>query len=593
MERPEVLQQKLEHWCAASVRALSSQPLLAYRGHQLCLGEQPLWWQSPHLQLDFSTQDASQLRGVADSIALRLHFSDHKLHQKLAPDQAVQGLLLDLLEQLRCESLAPDRFPGIVANLHRRFLFWANRAAHSPLTENQIGLLVYTVAIMCWSRLLGQPIPAQIEEVIEATRWGLAEPIGGHLRELKKHRNDQRTYSGHALRLAEVVAGMASNGRDEAEEQANKQEVNSTLRLLSKNAVSKTAWLEADAANWQQDNANVAMLEPLINTPPDFLYHVYTPAYDREVFATRIIRSAQLKKLREQLDKRVRLQSVNKHRVARHLQALLARPVLSGWSFGKEAGYLDSARLVRLITSPQDRRLFRREDQRPASDCIVSILVDNSGSMTHHNEFLAALVDTLAHVLELANIESEVLGFTTGEWSGGRVMKEWQAAGKPAKPGRLNSLRHTVYKAAETPWRRARQAIAGMLKADLFREGVDGEALQWASRRLQRRPEQKKIILMISDGSPMDTATASANYPEYLDHHLLQVARSIENHPGISLAAIGVGLDLSAYYQHNLPISLTENLSTADYFSIADLLARSAIKFNPKRRARELKTLHN
>ncbi|MEM7359525.1 MAG: hypothetical protein AAF431_10540 [Pseudomonadota bacterium] len=588
MERQEVLRQKLEHRCATSARALAGQPALHYRDHQICLGAQPLWLQSPHLQLDLSTCDASELRGVADSIALRLHFSDQQLHQHLAPQQALQRLVVDLLEQLRCESLAPRQFPAIKANLRRRFIYWANQAAHSRLTENNIGLLIYTVAIMCWSRLLAQAIPEQIEEVIEATRWGLAKPVSALLRDLKNYRTDQRKFNQYAHQLAEVVASMVGNNLE-----GEDSEVRTSLRLLVKNGESSHSWLLLDPTQSLSGGMDDITLLPNPASESAFSYRVYNRAYDQEVSATKTIRAAQLKKFRHQLDKRIGLQTVNKHRVARQLGELLANPALSGWSFGEEEGYLDSARLARLITSPQERRLFRREDHRPASDCLVSILVDNSGSMTHHNEFLAALVDTLAHILELAGITTEVLGFTTGEWSGGRLMKEWQAAGKPDHPGRLNSLRHTVYKAASTPWRRARSAIAGMLKSDLFREGVDGEALLWALHRLKQRPEQKKILLMISDGSPMDTATALANSPEYLDQHLVQVARSIENSSDIALAALGVGLDLSTYYQSNFAISLSEQLDTADYMNIAKLLGRSAAKFKPQRSSRDLKTLYN
>jgi cobaltochelatase CobT len=185
------------------------------------------------------------------------------------------------------------------------------------------------------------------------------------------------------------------------------------------------------------------------------------------------------------------------------------------------------------------------------------------------------MIDTLAKALELADIKTEILGFTTTEWNGGRVLKDWTKAGKPGDPGRLTSTCHNIYKAAETPWRRSRPAIAAMLKTDLFREGIDGEALQWAVERIEARPEKNKIIIMVSDGSPMDTATHKANSDRYLDQHLKYVANEVQKRPDIRLCALGVGLDLSAYYRESMAISLSDELATQDFMLIADLLSRA------------------
>jgi hypothetical protein len=286
-------------------------------------------------------------------------------------------------------------------------------------------------------------------------------------------------------------------------------------------------------------------------------------------------KDAKLAKRRALLDKRLRKQGVNADRLARYLKHLISSPDRAGWEFGLEEGYLDSARLASLITSPNDRRLFKKEQVQAASDCVVSILIDNSGSMNHHNDVVAAMIDTLARALELAQIKTEILGFTSTEWHGGRVLKEWAKAGKPESPGRLTSTCHNIYKAAETPWRRSRPAIAAMLKTDLFREGVDGEALEWAVARIEVRPEMKKIIIMVSDGSPMDTATHAANSDRYLDQHLSYVANAVQRRPDIQLCAFGVGLDLSAYYRESMEISLSDELGTQDFMGIADLLARA------------------
>ncbi len=571
MERLEVLQQKLEHWCAASVRALSGQPTVHYRGHNLYLGEKHLALRAPYLHLDFSTHNAHQLRGVADAIALRLFYSDDVLHSSKSPESPLQQLVFELLEQLRTEALVPDKFVGMRKNLRNRFIFWATQASTSKLVENDIGLLIFALIVMAWSRLLSESIPEHIEDVIESTRWGLAESIGSQLRELKRIKHEQQAFAATALLVAKTISDMAneqsSNGEDQEDAAAQLQKLADSKQLNLK-------WLENDSEQ-VQNQFGIMAPNALESIPDGFVYQVFTKEHDRELAVTQLIRTAQLRKFRLQLDKRIRQQSLNTHRVARYIKQLVASPTLSGWSFGQEQGYLDAARLTRLVTSPEERRLFRREDQRSESDCAISILIDNSGSMNHHNETVAALADNLAKALELASVRCEVLGFTTREWNGGQVTKDWLAAGSPDNPGRLNAIQHTVYKEFETPWRRSRPAIAGLLRTDLFRESVDGEALEWASQRLALRPESKKILIVISDGSPMDTATVSANHERYLDHHLAQVCRNIERRPDLKLCAIGVGLDLSAYYQHSMSITLDNELTTNDYLAMAELLHRA------------------
>jgi len=226
------------------------------------------------------------------------------------------------------------------------------------------------------------------------------------------------------------------------------------------------------------------------------------------------------------------------------------------------------------VTNPNQRDLFRREPLRPHSECVVTFLIDNSGSMRTHIESLALLVDCLSRALELAGAKTEILGFTTGQWNGGRPFKRWRGQGSPADPGRLNELCHMIYKDADTPWRRARPAIAGLLKSDLFREGVDGEALLWARQRLRQRNEARRLLIVISDGCPMDSATHQANREDILDLHLRQVARQIEDEGEIELYALGVGLDLSAYYRHSLELDLQQGVENALFGEVLGLLGR-------------------
>ncbi len=567
----EVLQQKLEHWCATSVRALSGNSRVHFRGHHLIVDEKLLILQAPYLQLDFSTHDNATLRGVADGIALRLLNSDLDIHKASMPESIVEKIVFEQLEQLRCEALTEERLPGMRNNLRRRFLFWANEAASSSLIDNSIGLLLYTINVVCWSRLHTQTIPEQIEELIEATRWGFTQEIKHHFYRFKSCRDNQEQFAVHALAIAKEVMNMIEEAQAKDHVEAN---LAGTVRQLAKSNNINIQWLDVDGSSVEQ-NYGISLPEEISATHAHSDYKIYNSAYDKIIEVGNSVRAAQLAKLRAQLDKRIRKQSVNTHRVARYLKLLVSTPARSGWEFGLEEGYLDSARLAALVTSPNDRRLFKKEHVTASSNCIVSIVVDNSGSMNHHNDVVAALIDTLAKALEQAQIKTEILGFTTTEWNGGRALKEWVKAGKPENPGRLTSTCHNIYKAAETPWRRSRPAIAAMLKTDIFREGVDGEALQWAVERIENRPEKNKIVLMISDGSPMDTATHANNSDRYLDRHLSFVVDRIERRPDVRLCALGVGLDLSSYYQESMSISLSNELGTNDFMSIADLLARA------------------
>lgn len=226
-----------------------------------------------------------------------------------------------------------------------------------------------------------------------------------------------------------------------------------------------------------------------------------------------------------------------------------------------------------LISSPTERRLFRQERQTPLADSMVSILIDCSGSMREHQQAVAVLADTLARALELAGVSSEVLGFTTGGWNGGRAQRDWQRAGRPAHPGRLNELCHIVFKDARTPWRQSRNAMAALLKSDLFRESIDGEALQWASGRLAQREERRKLMIVISDGCPMDSATSLANDAFYLDNHLQQVVQGLEQQGEIELLALGVGLDLSPYYSRCQALDLSQTAGNSVFAELIALLA--------------------
>ncbi|WP_051579754.1 cobaltochelatase CobT-related protein [Pseudonocardia acaciae] len=526
---------RLEELCEAVVRALSGDP--GARG-------------------GLDVTDAGSARGVADGRGLRLGLSDPELYGRLRPDGAVERLVFEMLEQFRVEACAPGAMPGLVRNLRHRHERWALASHHDGLTETARGLLLYTVAQVCRSRITGEPVVAETEDLIEATRAALAPRLGGDLAGLRRHRGDQALFARHARSVAAEVAGMLHGTEDEEQDEGA-----SGLAVL----LDQMPDLGHEAVGVAAGGAGRAVA-------PGSGYRVFTTAYDRERPAAGLVRAEVRGELRERLDGCVARRGVNLGRVVRELTAALAAPTPDGWDGGQEEGYLDGRALARLVSSPLDHRVFRLPRTEPAADALVTFLIDCSGSMKRHAEAVAVLVDVFARALDLAGARCEVLGFTTGAWHGGRARRDWLRAGRPRHPGRLNERLHLVFKDAETPWRRARRDIAALLKPDLFREGVDGEALAWAAARARSRDERRRLLFVLSDGSPADGATALANGERYLDRHLRHVVAGLERDGSLEVYGLGVGLDLSPYYRHRR--ALDTDSGPGVFREVLDLVAR-------------------
>lgn len=540
-------QQQVEELCAASVRAISGEADLHFRGRRLHRGRRALPLYAPHLHPDIDVADFTSLRGAADGLALRLCSSDAALHQSLCPDDPVERLVFELLEQFRVEAQVPGDLPGARRNLRHCFETWSLSFHHAGLTDTVRGKLLYTLAQVCRSRVTGEPVVEATEDLIEGARGDLAPLIGTALAGLRRERADQAAYAAYALQIAQVTgellrsygeeAGRSKSGGDSVEQAAFALLMNIQGELTERFAAAVSGpsrVLEADEG----------------------VYRVFTRAYDREQPVSRLVRKALRQEYRQRMDARVLEKSVNLARLARELRQMLAHPAIEGFDGGQEEGQIDGRRLALLVASPTERRLFQVAREQPLVDCVVSFLIDCSGSMKEHIESIAMLLDVFTHALELAGATSEILGFTTGAWNGGRAQRDWLRAGCPADPGRLNELCHIVFKDADTGWRRARSDIAGLLKADLFREGLDGEAVLWATSRLDARSEARKLLVVVSDGSPMDSATNLANDPHYLDQHLRDVVQRIEARRQIGIAGLGVGLDLSPYYSRSHVLDL-------------------------------------
>lgn len=438
-------------------------------------------------------------------------------------------------------------------NLQVRFKHWSDQAVESKLTDSQIGILVYTAVQIAWSRLLGYPLDSESEDLIEATRAGISHRVGGALVAMRRHRFSQPLFAVHAKQYAEAVAAMVEEGyrstsnRDGADQAASHAAARAILCLES----------DSDVENLNPIQTLDTGLSKVLDASADG-YRVYTRAYDREFKAGSLVRAPLLAELRAHLDHEIARRHINIGRLSRLMLPIFSAPRRDGWLDGEESGRIDGRRLTRIVSSPGERRVFRRDLDVPRSDCTVTVLIDCSGSMKQHGVSLAILADVFSRVFDQLGVTNEVLGFTTGAWNGGRARRDWLAAGRHAHPGRLNETCHLVFKDAITGWRRARSQIAALMKADLFREGVDGEAVQWACKRLLDRPEARRFLVVISDGSPMDCATEQANDAYYLDNHLRAVVSAHEQKKDVCIMALGVGLDLSPYYRLSFPIDLSE-----------------------------------
>ncbi|WP_442592712.1 cobaltochelatase CobT-related protein [Parapusillimonas sp. JC17] len=550
-----------EQLAAAVLRALSGNVQLHFEGGRVYDDARPVPVHAPHLQRQLLWADFESSRAVADALALRSRFSDTILHQRLMPDESIEKLLFEWLEQLRVESLAPSSLPGTRSNLIRNYRRWSDDFLDSGAAESSLGILLFAFSQIVWSRLMAQALPEHVQDLLEPVRASLAPSLGPALVGLRQCRDDQAAYARHALHIAHEIAQRVECEYEDSPETKAVRRGDFSLSLDFESG-------DADAPETQAIIGERGGIPGGRET-----YRVFTRRYDREVDAADLLRSGLAHEYREALDQRLVQEGVNIGRLSRALRALLTRPRRDGFQYGEEEGRIDGRRLASIVSSPAERRVFYQDRHTPVSHCAVSFLIDCSGSMKQYRADLAFIMDVLMRALDHAGVRSEILGFTTQAWNGGRAQKAWWAAGRPAAPGRLNELCHIVFKAASQPWRRARSSIVAMMKPDLFREGVDGEAVQWACERLLARDEERRVLFVISDGCPMDGATHLANDEFYLDRHLRSVVRHYGQHAGIEILGVGLGLDLSAYYARSLSLDLSEGVGNSVFDVFLALLA--------------------
>jgi cobaltochelatase CobT len=558
-------------------------------------------------------REAAILRGTADSFALRLACHNEAVHRRLAPQNPAARALFDAVEQARVEAIGSRRMEGVAANLtamlddryHRSPFAEARTREEAPLEE--------AVAMMARERLTGLKPPAGAERVTDLWRGFVEDKAAAELNRLSDAILDQRAYAKLVQKLLTSL-GLASDadadGEDDQDENENpppeepeeaegEGEESQSQDSMQREAVDESSddaddgsmeTVEAPSSELEDEGESGDAEEAVENRPPQREqperrttdYKAYTTRFDEIVEADELCDPDELQRLREYLDKQLQNLSSVVARLANRLQRRLMAQQNRSWEFDLEEGVLDSARLPRIIIDPQQPLSFKQEKDMKFRDTVVTLLIDNSGSMRGRPITVAATcADILARTLERCGVKVEILGFTTRAWKGGQSREAWLQAGKPPNPGRLNDLRHLVYKSADAPWRRARKNLGLMMREGLLKENIDGEALAWAHERLLGRFEQRRILMMISDGAPVDDSTLSVNPGNYLERHLRYVIEEIETRSPVELIAIGIGHDVTRYYRRAVTIVDAEELGGVMTEKLAELFDEKTAPSKP------------
>ena len=541
---------------------------------------------------DLPYEEVACVRGEADSLALQMRHHDRTLHAKGSPRGGTARRIFDAVERARCEALGVRHMTGVSENLSAALTKRLTDSGIDQVEGQDDAHLPEVLGLLAREAITGASPPAQAKRLVDLWRPIVEARAGRDLEDLGKLIEDQAAFADMARRLIADLnlpddPSMAEDPEDqdgerEEEMQAAEQgeegdSEGDSGEVVSSSDFDETASEDSDQ-NASEDSESEMMpgdgedeppepgrgLRPderRWNDPDHVSYHAYTTEHDEVVGADDLCDPDELARLRHHLDQQLsHLQGVI-GRLANRLQRRLMAKQSRSWEFDLEEGLLDSARLHRIVVNPVFPLSYKREKETAFRDTVVSLLIDNSGSMRGRPITVAAMsADILARTLERCGVKVEILGFTTRAWKGGRAREKWLADGKPAQPGRLNDLRHIIYKAADAPWRRARKSLGLMLREGILKENIDGEALLWAHDRLLGRPEQRRILMVISDGAPVDDSTLSVNAGNYLERHLRQVIDWIEMRSPVELIAIGIGHDVTRYYRRAVTIVDAEQL---------------------------------
>ncbi|HZF34818.1 MAG TPA: cobaltochelatase subunit CobT [Candidatus Angelobacter sp.] len=567
---------------------------------------------------ELPANEVANVRGEADSIALKLRHHNAMLHAREAPTGEMARAVFDAVEQARVEAIGARQMVGVSENLSAALSEHCRQRGFARVTERGDGPLPEVIRLLVREALTGTAPPREAKRMVDLWRPNMSDQVRSDLTHLADVIADQRAYAKATRQLlADLDMDLGAENADAADENAdsddpNKQDDTNESRGEGGDQDSSESYAQMDAQKGDpgEDDNDTTTAESSADMmaeggeddpgrpgrPPQFddkrgrnepTYHPFTIQFDETIDATELCDPDELTRLRQLLDQQLSHLQAVVAKLANRLQRRLMAQQSRAWEFDLEEGLLDTARLARVVVNPATPLSFKREKEMEFRDTVVTLLIDNSGSMRGRPITVAAMsADILARTLERCGVKVEVLGFTTRMWKGGQSRERWIAAGKPANPGRLNDLRHIIYKSADAPWRRARKSLGLMLREGILKENIDGEALLWAHNRLVGRGEQRKILMVISDGAPVDDSTLSVNPGNYLERHLREAIGWIETQSPVELIAIGIGHDVTRYYRRAVTIVDAEQLGGTMLEKLAELFEEKAqVERKPPRRA--------
>ncbi|RAZ86575.1 cobaltochelatase subunit CobT [Mesorhizobium hawassense] len=565
----------------------------------------------PELPKKASRNDIAITRGLGDSMALKRACHDQRIHNKLAPEGKLARAIYDAVEQARVEAIGSRAMQGVADNIGSMLEDKYTKANLVDVRDKADAPLEEAIALIVREKLTGRPVPKSGERLVDLWRPWVEEKASGDLDGLSAKLDDQQAFARVvrdmlvSMEMAEELGDdQETDDTEENEENEQQGEEQSEEGGEDDSGSEQSQSEDAEASADEEESAETEATDatsddlsdeddadaetpgeakrndnPFLNLPKEIDYKVFTTAFDETVGAEDLCEEEELDRLRAFLDKQLANLSGVVGRLANRLQRRLMAQQNRSWDFDLEEGYLDPARLVRVVIDPMQPLSFKQERDTKFRDTVVSLVLDNSGSMRGRPITVAATcADILARTLERCGVSVEILGFTTRAWKGGQAREKWLKDGKPPNPGRLNDLRHIIYKSADHPWRRARRNLGLMMREGLLKENIDGEALLWAHSRLIARPEQRKILMMISDGAPVDDSTLSVNPGNYLERHLRAIIELIETRSPVELLAIGIGHDVTRYYRRAVTIVDAEELAGAMTEQLASLFGEESAR---------------
>ncbi len=571
----------------------------------------------PQVSRRMTRDEVLLARGTADALALYRRYHDGATHSRYLPQGEMARDIYEAMETARCEAMGARDMPGTAGNVDAKIAHEAQRKGYGQITDKAEAPLAQAAGYLIRHLSTGRDLPPEAANVMNLWRDFMDNQAGGTLENLDKTLSDQASFArfarqmitdlGYGDQIGEDPDQLDDEAEDEGQEDGDQddQQPDSTGNDEDEGEEADATPEQSQDQTQDPSQAQVSMddmadqelgeeaempdgeapLEPPAPQPvseadPD--YAVYSTEHDEEISAEELAEAAELERLRAYLDQQLEPLKGAVSRLANKLQRRLQAQQNRSWEFDKEEGVLDAGRLARVVANPTTPLSFKVEKDMEFRDTVVTLLLDNSGSMRGRPISIAAIcADVLARTLERCSVKVEILGFTTRAWKGGQARETWLNEGREQLPGRLNDLRHIVYKQADAPWRRTRANLGLMMKEGLLKENIDGEALEWAHRRMVGRSEARKILMVISDGAPVDDSTLSVNPANYLEKHLRDVIAMVEKRKQVELLAIGIGHDVTRYYDRAVTITDVEQLAGAMTEQLASLFDS-----DPRKRAR-------